>query len=312
MESAVVVSLQADGELADHVDIVACGSTLGNLRRFVSGEEYSFRFLVEKVGNTVFFTRRENSPTEVLVNLKGYGQSFPEAYTTWDLVAKGSYSHHRVLKYQFGGLKFLVRYNADGYLPAGAQDAALRGARPWRALRDPTRAPPAIDDNLVRNFSAAGVSSASPGATSRRLAVEKGGDVVDQSIVFDLKTRAVWKKDKEDTLAIELPRLWVAQVPNFVLAYHKHGIFSDIKIRDVRQEVKNWERNHVADLSRLAALLHRIIEAVSAHPTGKMEVYHTKLGPLEFLEQLPGAGDALSSRTKALWEDALRPGASQG
>ncbi|KAG7138722.1 hypothetical protein HYQ45_018851 [Verticillium longisporum] len=48
------------------IDIVACGSTLGNLLRFTSGDEKPFRMLVNVVGSTVHLIRREKSPNETI------------------------------------------------------------------------------------------------------------------------------------------------------------------------------------------------------------------------------------------------------
>ena len=44
---------------AQEVDVFGCGSTLGNLLRFARNvdTEKAFRFLVEVVGETVFFIR---------------------------------------------------------------------------------------------------------------------------------------------------------------------------------------------------------------------------------------------------------------
>lgn len=99
----------------DDVDVFGCGSTLGNLLRFARKFKHSFKFEVDVVGKTVFFVRRENSPTEVLHDVKGYGHSFPEAYTTWDADVKNSESHQRLVQYSFGGLNMIVRSESDGY-----------------------------------------------------------------------------------------------------------------------------------------------------------------------------------------------------
>jgi len=92
------------------VDVVGCGSTLGNLLRFAGSSSLSkpFRFDVDVVGDAVLFIRKEKSPTELIQDLQGYGHTFPEAYTTWDLEVKNSCSHQRVVQYDFGGLNFLV------------------------------------------------------------------------------------------------------------------------------------------------------------------------------------------------------------
>jgi hypothetical protein len=75
------------------------------------------RFLVEVVGETVFFIRRENSPREVIADIRGYGHSFPEANTTWDADVRKSETHQRIIRYQLGHINTIVRFEADGYLP---------------------------------------------------------------------------------------------------------------------------------------------------------------------------------------------------
>lgn len=102
------------------VDIVTCGSSLGNLLRFVRKIDREFRVIVENIGSTVFITRRENSPTQTIPDVHGYGHTFPEAYTTWPGDVKGSESHQRIIQYSFGGMKCLVRFEADGVSPGEA------------------------------------------------------------------------------------------------------------------------------------------------------------------------------------------------
>jgi hypothetical protein len=65
----------------EEVDIVACGSTLGNLLRFVRGQDRPFRFTMETIGTSVFFIRRENDPMEIMEGVRGFGHSFPGTCT---------------------------------------------------------------------------------------------------------------------------------------------------------------------------------------------------------------------------------------
>lgn len=105
------------------IDIFGCSSTMGNLLRFVKGEKgKAFRMFVQVMGNTTFLVRRENSPMELIPDVRGYGHTFPESYTTWIANVKNSASHQRVLKYKLGGLGFLVRHEGDGYLKSIASE----------------------------------------------------------------------------------------------------------------------------------------------------------------------------------------------
>ncbi|KAI1851824.1 hypothetical protein JX265_013181 [Neoarthrinium moseri] len=296
MEPAIVAALtespQSCGSAA--IDLVACSSTLGNLLRFLRGEEKPFRMLVYKVGETVFFVRREKSPTEKIPDVRGFGHSFPEAYTTWESDVKTSTSHQRVLRYSFGGLRCLVRFEADGYLSDGAQN---KGARSTRAEVQA----PMTSDKLVTAFNAASITTESP-SIGGGLRVKEGGARVPQHQIFDLKTRSFRKKD-QDTTSEELPRLWVAQLHHFILAHHRDGLFDDIEVRDVRERVLEWEKENVRVLSRLAALIHQIKDIVCDVAGKKIEVCHMlgSVRGLQIRQQLPGVEDVLSAGIKARW-----------
>jgi len=304
LEPAVIAALTADPGIAGVTDVVACSSTMGNLLRFARDQEKDFRILVEKVGETIFLVRRENSPTELIPNVRGYGHTFPEAYTTWEAEVKGSCSHQRVLRYKFGGLGFLLRFEADGYLEYEAR-AVDNGSKPAKLDSGKPSNPASVDD-LIDLFPDCNVAPEIPTFTAAGLAATERGSPVPQSRVFDLKTRAAWKKIKQDTLEDEMGRLWVSQVPNFVMAYHDRGIFGDIEIKDVRDKVKAWEKANAGDLGRLAVLVRRIVAAVGGQPDSKLELYRTASGPLELRGQLPDAGDALSPAIKFRWTPAER------
>ncbi|KAF1364341.1 hypothetical protein EJ07DRAFT_162150 [Lizonia empirigonia] len=81
---------------------------------------HAFRFNVELVGETVFFIRKENDPKEVIKDIRGFGHTFPEAYTMWEHSVKGSETHQRIIRYEFGGLDCLVRFESDGYIREAA------------------------------------------------------------------------------------------------------------------------------------------------------------------------------------------------
>lgn len=244
------------------IDIVACGSTLGNLRRYVSEPPKEFRFVVEAVGSAVFLVRRENSPTQTIPDVFGYGHTFPEANTKWDANVKGSESHQRILQYKFAGLSCLVRYEGDGYLPKLHQSCISQG-----------KSAAATPDDLMASLKEAMVSPATGSHIGQALAVETGGEIVPQSAIFDLKTRTC-KKEYQDVLNGELPRLWLAQIPNFVIGFHKYGVFDDVRVEDVREEVRQWEKEQESNLQKLAGLLKMLIAFAQGQADGRFEVVY--------------------------------------
>lgn len=311
MESTVLAALTLNPHLPADIDIVACYSSLGNLVRFILDKDKSFRILVQAVGNTVFFVRRENSPTEKIDDIKGYGHAFPEAYTTWDRDARESDTSHRMLKYQFGGFHMLVRAEADAYipLPAGPTSAVTK------ALSVPSTAAADLAgiDQLISGLSSPRLGYSPPTSSSKIAIVPSPRHNIPQSQILEIKTRTLWKKGKEDTVVEELPKLWLAQVPNFVVAYHDRGRFEpNIQVQNVRQLVDDWERTSKRDLACLAALLHRIVGMVGGREDKKLELCRTGMGGLEIREQLVDAGEMLSEETKMKWMDGGKPAQAAG
>ncbi|KAM0429740.1 hypothetical protein ACHAPT_006346 [Fusarium lateritium] len=274
------------------VNIVACGSTVGNLLRFSRGTDldHPFRILVELVGDTVHLVRQENSPKELIPDVRGFGHTFPEAYTTWDPAVRRSASHQRVLSYRFGGLDMMVRFEGDGFIneskPRRRQSSAFASGDALAQINDLTLTKPL--PNLARD-----------------LKVSDGGEIAPQETLFDLKTRSIMTKGR-DTLGQQLPRLWIAQVTQFLLAYHEKGLFREenIEIKNVRDDIDAWEELNQPSLKRLVALLHLIIDRARASG-GKIELVWSNGDALEIREQLPDAGDVLSGSVRKEWETWL-------
>lgn len=122
------------------IEVVGCGSTLGNLLRFAGSIERTFSFDVDVIGDAVFFVRREISPTELIPDVRGYGHTFPESYTTWNAKVKGPVSHQHIVKYTFGGLCCLVRSERDGYLKEklSSEEQNLFKSEPTRKANEGT------------------------------------------------------------------------------------------------------------------------------------------------------------------------------
>ena len=278
LEPAVRTLLLEDKELdTQSIDLFACTSTLGSLLRFVRRVDKQCRFWVEVVGNTVFFIRHENSPKELIPDVKGYGHTFPEAYTSWDPAVKASASHQRLLRYDFAGLDCIVRFECDGYLrervPMAATAITTTAAKSWQTQDVGT-----LDDVL----STLKVRSILNGGSipSDKLEIGIAGQKVPQDAVFDLKTRWAGRKNI-NVLEDELPRYWVAQIPNFILALHSNGVFNDVKVQRIPTTVDEWEAENQKDLKALTFLLHTIIDEAKKRKDGKLEVRVKNLDELE-------------------------------
>ena len=281
MEPAVrsILALQPDFDLGS-VDVMACGSTMGNLLRFAGSKSKPFRFDVDIAGDTVFFVRKENSPTELITDIRGYGHTFPETYTTWDSEVRNSCSHQRVIGYEFGGLRFLVRSKTDGY---------IRPSSPGQLNKDGS----SLGDALGRMVVASAGSS-----SDQKLLLKMQGSKVPQDQIFDIKTRSRQTVFNMDEI---LPRLWVNQTSKFLLAYHTFGLFDKPQVTNVRKQVLDWEENNAAVLGRLHALVKRIVDLVRDSPDQQVEVSSDGEGALLISKQLGDRRRALPSDLLQTW-----------
>lgn len=300
-ESAVVSITNMSQNSTKSLELFACGSTLGNLLRFIQGSDKPFRLLVNVIGDVVHLVRRERSPFETIQGIKGYGHTFPEANTTWDSDVRGSNSHQRILQYCFGGITTLIRFEADGYLPSTNDTSPT--------LQSIKEGEPDDIEALTKGLKVHS-GAKKRGTEHRDLVVRQGGHVVAQDLVFDLKTRSFHHKEK-DILGEELPRLWLRQIEHFILAFHRNDLFEDITIHDVKNKVDEWERSHQPIISSLVRLLRDIMRKAREKGDGKLEVVYPGEGPLEIREQLSDAGEMLSEKVLGDWRTWLERNDSQ-
>ncbi|KAF2205316.1 hypothetical protein GQ43DRAFT_477463 [Delitschia confertaspora ATCC 74209] len=292
MEPSVQAVLKTDAKFpTDEVDIFACGSTMGNLLRFVRHYGKPFRFKVQVIGNTVFFSRKENSPTEVISGVRGFGHTFPEAYTTWEKEVKGSESNQRLIQYDFAGLKCIVRFECDGYFGDSSAYNTLSIMTP-----DAT--------SLTEAFLGTPVSQVAAKPNENLTILNRGSEVPQQSI-FDLKTRSGRYGKQIDMLDI-LPLLWVRQVPNFIIAYHDgFGLFKDIKTEDVSKDLKDWEVQNQDALKRFAVILRQIIDFAMNIKSGVIEVYCPSVNRLEIRKPFENGFNVLPQSLRSKWENGF-------
>jgi hypothetical protein len=217
------------------------------------------------------------------------GHTFPDQYTRWQGDVRGSASHQRIISYQFAGLKLLVRSEADGYLKTELgveEEHESATSSPRGDVHDTAKtAPPAmlaIDNVRVRS----------------------GGRLIPQHAIFELKTRGAHKKD-EDQMVDHLPRMWTAQTPFFILAFHEWGSFKpeDITVQDVRGKVSSWQDENQDLLRRFSALLDKLVAMARDPAIGKFEVCLQQRGILELRKQGGSVSSPLPSPLIWIWAD---------
>lgn len=269
---------------------------MGSLLRFARGVDKPFRFSVEVIGNTVFLVRKENSPTELIPDVRGYGHTFPDAYTTWEPTIKGSETHQRLIKYIFGGLQCLLRFECDGYI----NSTAVADLHKTVSATDDT----SDENDLLQAFQATSVSQSLTNSDKPLIVEYSSGLEVDQASIFDLKTRSGRYK-KEIDMADFLPIIYLKQIPNFIVAYHDgEGIFHprDIKVQDLDKDIRIWEAENKTALDRFATLLHKIIDMARNDDKGLLEVYSPSPARLEIHRQYGDGVHALPLSLREAWD----------
>lgn len=275
------------------VDVFACGSTLGNLLRFARGVDRSFRFNVEVVGDTVFFIRKENDPKEVIKDVRGFGHTFPEAYTTWEHSVRSSETHQRIIRYEFGGLNCLVRFESDGYI---RDPETIDGTAPVATAVNP--------GDLLEELRGAAISQPAKTVIGNpdTFEVKYGGSTVPQKSIFDLKTRS-GKYKKEIDMTDIYPALWIKQISKFIVAYHDgHGLFEDVRVQEVNDNVQAWAKENRDGIRRFATLLKEIVDLAKTNADELLEVYCPGMNRLEVRKQYGHGVHALPADLVDRWE----------
>jgi hypothetical protein len=211
------------------------------------------------------------------------GHVFPDRYTSWRKDVKGSASHQRIISYQFGGLRCLVRFEADGYLEEQmVQEEGAEEAAAGDNTAEHAKTTPEIDNIITR----------------------AGGQLIPQHTIFELKTRGTHKKDIEQ-MSEHLPRMWTAQIPFFILAFHEYGLFKpeDITIHDVREKVAAWQDENQKLLHEFSVLLEKLASIARDPAIGKYEVCVQQQGILEIRKQGGTVSSPLPSPLTWVWAD---------
>ncbi|KAI2624344.1 hypothetical protein GGR54DRAFT_571375 [Hypoxylon sp. NC1633] len=251
------------------VDIMGCASSLGDLLRFTRSVDSTFRFDVEMVGNTMFLIR--NCRDQLIPDVRGYGHSFLDAFTSYQAGVRETKSHQRIVSYSFGGLKCLVRFECDGHFASN-------------------------DEKVDTEITAAGVSK-SPAESS--IAVKAAGVAVPQESILEIKTKSQARGLVD--MGEHLPRLWLRQIPNLITAYHVGGNFDDVQEKAIRADMLSWETDHMPELRQFASILRQLIFEVKRVSHLKLEVCRTGLGSLELRERNGTPREALPDHWKQMW-----------
>ncbi|KAM3413585.1 hypothetical protein BST61_g11454 [Cercospora zeina] len=246
---------------SNSVDIVACGSTLGNLLRFVLGQAEPFTLIAHAVGTTVFLVRREHDSQELIQGIHGFGHSFVEANTTWEGDMISSSSHQRLISYFLGPHRVILRFEVDSYTIDQSDEVDNDEDVGGVTIGSST-----LEDDMAALWGA----KMSPTGTAA-LEIVQRGTPAPLTAAIDIKTRSS-RKIKETVVAEQLPRLWIRQIEQLVLAFHDKGIFQPARIEDVSGALANWEQQNKDSIARLINLISLIRTKADEAKSAKLEL----------------------------------------
>lgn len=245
------------------IDIVTDRNNIRKLLTFVNPSLNKhgldpFTIQVDIAAQTAIFCRDETATSEVIgpMDFRGYGHEFEKAYTTDQI--KGSTGHHRIVQYKLGDLRFLVRHETDGCV-----DDLKPKAKKETVGDDIT--------NMLKSLSLSPeTTTAEDISVHSKLTIRKEGRVVPRESTLEIKTRV---RHKSIELSEVAPQLWASQTPKLVRAYHQRGIFSMPKVEDVDAALKIWEKAHQKDITKLVALINRILQVTRSWGGGSTIQY---------------------------------------
>ncbi|KAF9223146.1 hypothetical protein BS17DRAFT_782437 [Gyrodon lividus] len=233
----------------DDLDLVTDRNNLRKLLRFVTGakDEKDFRIDIDLAGKTCLLTRREEKNAETIVGFRGFGHEYETAATTATRGCENATGHHRIVSYDFGGLKVLLRFEVDACVVGGTNDdeflesfSALNIETPGVVTKSPALTPIA------------------PSALSVKFTMPR--TLTPQGNMVEIKTRASHRA--LDWIEI-YPQLYLSQTPYLYVAKHERGNFQTVEKTQLNgATMRPYAKQAEASMGKLKILLGQILEVV--------------------------------------------------
>lgn len=245
----------------DEIDVLTNRNSLRKFFDFCKGRtQKSFRVNLHLVNDTLIIERCEKWTTELLLSSEdsGFGHNFEEAVTRLPRGLENSSGHHRVLRYDFGGLNCAVRFEVD----ASYDD-------PDTIRKSELHVPKAEScgekvASLSTAVSAMGIDKTGSGSTGGSATTISRGAGTDQASVVELKSR---KGHRTTPKPDWLPQLWFGRTRCLIVGRHDNGTFNEVRVHDLGEQLEAWEKVDVNQeaLQKMAVLLSRLRDIVRAN-----------------------------------------------
>ncbi|KAF7300427.1 hypothetical protein HMN09_00926400 [Mycena chlorophos] len=276
------------------IDLITDRNSLRKLLRWIDGrstvpggdgkvKDFRIDTQLAPGGRTVLFTRWEKRNEEQMTGWT-YGFNFEKKTTSPPRGVPESTGHHRIISYDFRGIKIVMRFEVDACVPGpagptrpgdtGLDDLTSRLAN--MRVNNGTRGRGTFSPNnrAQNNFpsvssltSTRATASPEPFTASHGLTIIEGGPSsrVSHSQLLELTTRSTFRANAMDWHE-NYPQLWLSGTPYHHLGVHNRGRFERIVKRQLGgPEFDQVRRDVMPSMRKLRTVLGEVIGLVKAH-----------------------------------------------
>jgi hypothetical protein len=224
----------------DETDIIVNRNSLRKLLDFAAEKRQDpFRMDLHMVKDTLFISRKEKKDRLMIHGSRntGYGHSLEDVFTKPEEGLETSSSHHRVICYDLGHLKCVVRFEVDAYYEDPDNSTS-------------TDTPPQPVENITTLMADLDVNAPPPSST------RKGATMVTRrgTPISPLKLAEI-KAYKTEKISASTPQLWFGRTPYLLTGQHDKGVVHSIRCTNVGMQFKEWEAANQDKLRKLVSLL---------------------------------------------------------
>lgn len=240
----------------DAIDVLINRNSLRKFLSFCQGRSQdSFRVNLFTVSNTLIVERCTRTATEMLHGAlnPGYGHVFERAVTEIPADLQDSTAHHRVLRYNLGGLECAVRFEVDASVVHCSADSQAEEAR------DPNAAIQEGVDSLIGGLNDMSLHKEGCASKHGSVTVIPLGAGTAQECTVEIKANS-------QSPAKAVPQMWFGQTPYLVRGHHSGNTFTRVTFDDMRPHFQRWESSahNQAALQKMVLLLGQLRDVVKA------------------------------------------------
>lgn len=236
------------------VDVLIDRNSLRNLLDFIRGNcSKMFRIDLFIVHNTLVVEMWE-ALTKMISQgggHTGWGHNFENAITRPEPGMEDHAEHGRVLRYDFGGLRCAVRFEVDASYVESSTEAPGKGQGcPGDTEKEANDLSEALSTLEVQK-SRTDLKVKGPS----QIRVISRGSGIPHIAAAEIKSMTKLKSP-----GLVMPQLWFGRTHNLIRGVHLEGVFHNIQISNVEEDLQRWEaedQNQIP-LRKVAALLSQL------------------------------------------------------